>query len=177
MANLKTNPAIHNDESDNEQTTSQKAMLTTTFLLISGLILTSVMLILYGFDNPKNQKSPEQIQAWEQFKLQLTELKSEKKTDTTAPSPDALDSSIKSSEPSIKNWLSKISSGNVRWPNLQLTGFSKGKITSAIINNKQVMEGGVIKGAKVLEIQEYGVLMEYKGETKTLSVEIPKSKH
>ncbi len=58
---------------------------------------------------------------------------------------------------------------------MELTGFgipADGEIGFAIINGKYVVEGGEANGTTVVEIFEHGVRVEYKGETKTLAIDL-----
>ena len=59
-----------------------------------------------------------------------------------------------------------------KWPRITVNGIlAKGKQGgSAIINNRMVAANELVDGARVVEVQARGVLMEYKGETRLLLI-------
>ena len=64
----------------------------------------------------------------------------------------------------------------VNWPKLKLTGFgtsADGSGGFAIINNTQVHPGQLINDkVKLVEVREHDVIVEYKGEQKSLTVDV-----
>lgn len=59
-----------------------------------------------------------------------------------------------------------------KWPRITVNGIlAKGKQGgSAIVNNRMVGANELVEGARVVEVQARGVLMEYKGETRLLLI-------
>lgn len=177
----KTNdkPTSSEKDSDTETPSSSAIMLTTIMLLIGGLLLTSAMLIHYGFKNAKESDTfaTNLSLAQETAKSKLSKNFAHAKTRISASRPFATNSQETAAKPSkinFKNLFAKHGKSPARWPKLELSGFgilSHEKTGFAIINQKRIMEGSTIKGVKVLKILSHGVLVEYKGETKTLIVE------
>lgn len=185
MIELNNEPTLREDDNDAEATASRGVMFTTILLLIGGLLLTSVMLIHYGLKG--TDENGETISGLTRFAAMIKSAPAKDSMDpaTQAPSPQALSSAApintqntgvtSSSRFSFKNLFSKNGSGSVRWPRLKLAGFglpSDGEVGFAIINGKHVIEGSTINGAMLKEILAHGVVVEYKGETKTLIVEM-----
>ena len=64
--------------------------------------------------------------------------------------------------------------GTVRWPKLKLTGFGSstdGASGFAIINGQHVIAGQQISKVTVIDIGDQSVMVEFKGEQRTLSVD------
>ena len=168
-------------ENDTEDTSSPPGvMFTTILLLIIGLLLTSSMLIHYGMGttDEKGKSTSGLAHLLERVKRNPTGNSMEPKTngsetlpaDSSTPTQDTAD---KPSGFSLRNLFAK--DGNVRWPRLKLSGFgqpSKGKVGFAIINGKHILEGNTIKDVTVVKVLDQGVQVEYKGETKTLTIEM-----
>ncbi len=178
MIELNKEPDIR--ENDAEATSSPGVMLTTILLLIGGLLLTSSMLIHYGMgttdENGESTSGLTHLLEMAKGKPTGSPMDSEANGSATLPpaSPaKAQDAVDKSSGFSLRNLFA--GGGNVRWPRLKLTGFgqpSRGKVGFAIINGKHTIEGGTIKGVTLVKILDQGVQVEYKGETKTLIIEM-----
>lgn len=177
-------PTLHTRDNDVDAKASPGVMFTTILLLIGGLLLTSVMLIHYGLKGTDENGEP--ISGLTRF-VEITKSRSAKKpantetknpsspSFTTETSPSTSPAVAKSSKFSFKNLFSKEGGDSVRWPRLELNGFglpSKGEVGFAIINGQHVVEGSTIKGVVLKEILAHGVVVEYKGETKTLIVEM-----
>lgn len=177
-------PTLREKDPDAKTPTSTGVMFTTILLLIGGLLLSSIMLLHYGQKNTDENGKP--ISGLTRF-VGMTKISSEKKPldpKTQPPSPQSLsavpstntqDTVVKSSGFNLKNLFSRNSSSSVRWPRLKLVGFglpSDGELGFAIINGKHVIEGSTINGVTLKDILAHGVLVEYKGETKTLIVEM-----
>lgn len=178
MTESNTEPAIR--KNDAETAASPGAMFTTILLLIGGLLLTSSMLIHYGMrtTDENGESISRLIHLLETAKRKSGGILQGSKTNGSKPFPadtssKTQDTVEKPSGFSFRNLFEK--GGKERWPRLKLDGFgqpSKGKVGFAIINGKQIVEGGTIKGATVVKILDQGVLVEYKGETKTLIIEM-----
>lgn len=161
-------------------TASTGLMFTTILLLISGLLLTSAMFLHYGFASTTESGESRSglTHAWSMVKNSFANTPSIPAKTPTLPSPSPapqLGVADQSSGFNLKNLFSKKSSSPVHWPRLKLDGFgrpSDGEVGFAIINGKHIAEGGTVSGATLVEIREHGVVVEYKGETKTLIVEM-----
>lgn len=184
MTELNNEPAIH--ENDNEELSPKKprVMFITILLLISGLLLTSTMLIHYGLAG--TDKNGEPISGLTHVMAILKSNPAPKQTDSKALDPKQ---EIHQAEPSthaqkttstpagfsFKDLFSRSGNGNVHWPRLKLAGFglpAEGEEGFAIINGKHVAEGSTINDVVLVEILKQGVVVEYKGETKILIVEM-----
>lgn len=170
-------PAPENDNITPASSPSPWVMVVSMLLLISGLILSSAMLMHYAMDG---QEGTDKESTFDFAKLMgkgkefsAKAQTAEKQAATENEPPAAMDS--KSGDSVFKKFFSRGGGGTVRWPKLKLTGFgipSGGEVGFAIINGKQVVVGGTVNGATLVKILEYGVLLEYKGETKTIIVEV-----
>lgn len=173
-------------ENDNESLSPAKPgiMFITILLLISGLLLASTMLIHYGLAGTDENGEP--ISGLTHVIAMLKSKPAPKQTDSGALAPKqeirSAESSTNTQETgsapagfSLKGLFSKNGSGTVHWPRLKLDGFglpAKGEEGFAIINGKHVGKGGTINDVVLIEILAQGVVVEYKGETKTLIVEM-----
>jgi len=152
-------------------------MLVSMLLLISGLILSSAMLMHYAQGSKKSadkESTFDFARLTEKGKELFAKVPAAKEQEKAGNKPPPTEDA-KSRDSAIKNFFSGREGGTVRWPKLKLTGFgipSGGEVGFAIINRKHVVVGGTISGARLVKILEYGVLVEYKGETKTIIVEI-----
>jgi len=177
-------PTLHTNDNDVDAKASPGVMFTTILLLIGGLLLTSAMLIHYGLKG--TDENGESISGLTRF-VKMTQGGSAKNTanpETQIPTSPSFSTEpptntppipVKSSGFSFKSLFSKESSDSVRWPRLELNGFglpSRGEVGFAILNGQHVVEGSTIKGVVLKEILAHGVVVEYKGETKTLIVEM-----
>lgn len=150
-------------------------MLTSMILLISGLILSSAMLIHYTKKKTGSTASPS-FSFSELFKKGKTlsaQVKAkaveEKKQAALTEEPK----DTKATESGIKQFFSRNNS-TVRWPKVKLTGFGKssdGESGFAIINDKHIIVGQKISKVTLIEIGVNSVVVEYKGERKTLAVD------
>jgi hypothetical protein len=184
VTKLDTKPVLREKDNDTEPTSSAGVMFTSLLLLIGGLLLTSAMLIHYGFKGTgENGESISGLtRVLEMAKSKPVENRAVEETHVSAPSPPpevapaaTLDAAAKPSGFNFKDLFSKKRNGSVRWPRLKLSGFglpAEGEVGFAIINGKHVVEGSTVNGATVQEILAHGVRLEYKGETKTLIVEV-----
>ncbi|MEN7972992.1 MAG: hypothetical protein ABFR47_04065 [Verrucomicrobiota bacterium] len=159
-------------------------------LLIALLALSSTMLIYYASADSEK----EAINPILEFALRQTQRKDPPDAIQTASQNQDLNASLDSSgttnqsqqnstsnnsqppftESLINKFFPKKGNGKIHWPKLEISGLgfpSENKAGYAIINGKLVVEGHAIKDATLVKILEHGVLIEYKGETKTLAVE------
>lgn len=185
MSELSNEPSIPEEplELGEEQAASQGTMLVTMLLLIAGFLLSSAMLLHYGFKAaPSEDGRPGfDLAAFKAKKQAFTEQLKKAEKPEPAEARQTTETQVataeeKKPEPSggIKLFGSK--GDKVRWPKLKLTGFgssSEGSGGFAIINDKQYHPGQVIDGkAKVVEIRSQDVVVEYMGETRTLTVNV-----
>lgn len=172
MTEISNPPPVPENDNIPPEPASPWVMLISMLLLISGLILSSAMLVHYAM-NGKDSADKESffdfaklMEAGKEFstKVQIREKPTTEENESVAPIDSA-----------VKKFLSGGENGSVRWPKLKLSGFgipSNGKVGFAIINGKHVIVGSTVSGATLVEILDHGVRVEYKGETKTLIVEI-----
>ena len=171
MTEMRNTPPMPENDNIATEPSSPWVMIISMLLLISLLVLSSAMLVHYAMDG-KEGTIKESV--FEFAKLM------EKGTESTARTEQAEGEALApaTSNPSdsvIKKFFSGRGNGTVRWPRLKLSGFgipSDGEVGFAIINGKHVVAGSTVNGATLVEILVHGVLVEYKGETKTLIVEI-----
>ncbi len=173
MTELSNEPTLHEDDPGTERKPAPGVMLISILLLIVGFLLASAMLLHYGMEGngETGNPIPGLAQTLEKAKSMVAATKTDPETPAPAKVPEV---AAKPKESGIKG-LFPAKSGNVRWPRLELAGFgipAAGETGFAIINGKHVVVGGEIKGATLVEILGHGVLLEYKGETKTLSIEL-----
>ncbi len=170
MTELSNEPSIHENDTETERSPSTGVMLVSILLLIAGFLLASAMLIHYGTKGKAENgyPMPGLSQTLERAKGRIASAK----TDAETPAPDKPQATAtKPKKTGTKGFFH----GGVRWPRLKLTGFgipADGEIGFAIINGKYVVDGEKANGVTVVEIFEHGVRVEYKGETKTLSVDL-----
>ncbi len=166
-------PTPEND--DGQKPVSPGIMLTTMLLLITGLLLSSILMLYHAMER-KDGKSPD---------LNLGTLLEHAKTQAAKPQKavhpakpqktvqPAADREPKQKQPAIKEILSGGSEKKVKWPKLKLSGFgSSADGGFAIINNQEVFLGQNIGKVKLVEVRHHGIVVEYMGERKTLSVDI-----
>jgi len=172
----KTPPIPENDNIAPEPS-SPWVVLISMLLLISLLVLSSAMLVHYAMDG-KGGTIRESIFEFAKLMEKRTEssarpgqIEEQQKTESGNVAPAA----SKPADSTIKRFFSGRGNGTIRWPKLKLSGFgipSNGEVGFAIINGKHVVAGSTVNGATLVEILGHGVLVEYKGETKTLIVEM-----
>ena len=174
MSEISTPPQV--PENDNAPP-SPWVMLITMLLLISGLILSSAMLVHYAmdgkegetgksfFDFARLQKEGKEFSSKAQAATKQGETGNESATPTAS---DSSDSSI------MRFFSGGGDDGTVHWPKLKVTGFGKSTDTEAgfaIINGKHVLVNNFIGEVKLVEIRTHGAVVEYKGECKVLAIE------
>jgi hypothetical protein len=176
LSELSNDPPIQEESVKLEDTTSPWTMLITMVLLIAGFIMASVMMLHYipkdaAVDSKVKKESINLSSLMEQGKKYATQLKNPEETEPAEQPQKATESE--------EAKLSKLFSSRgdkVKWPKLKLTGFgtsSEGDGGFAIINGKQIHPGQLIDGkAKLDQIRSNDVVVEYMGETKTLTVDV-----
>ena len=175
MTELSNDPPIQEPDKEAPEQTSSWIMLTSMLLLIAGLVLTSAMLVHYALDRNIGEDGSrfDVSQLLEKGKTLSDQAKAKMgegnkpKTVIEEPKPG------QSTEVSVKRFFPSVNA-EVRWPKLKLTGFGRsadGEGGFGIINEKHVLKGQEISGVKLVEIRAHGVVLEYKGERKTLAVD------
>lgn len=171
-----TPPDPENDNDNPESPTSPRVMLITMILLISGLALSSVMFLNYAMDG---REEGDQTMAsafaklMEKGKALIPEPEPMKNPKPLEEEP--LETTEIASGSSMMRFFSSEKPTVVRWPKLKLTGFGKGyngQSDFAIINNEQILVGTPIDEVMLIEVLTQGVVVEYKGERKTLNVKV-----
>jgi len=147
---------------------STGAMFIIILLLISGLLLTSIMLFQYSVSGSKGSK------------LKRNEKTATSKTNTVSvQTSKPVSKEPSSTTPKKESGFSfkKLFSDPTRWPQLKLTGFglpANGTAGFAIINGEHVFEGNSIKGVTLVKVLDSGVQVEFNGKTKVLIIDISK---
>jgi hypothetical protein len=175
VSDLSNTPETRDEITDSEKATSPWAMLITMLLLIAGLLLTSVLMVDH-LNKTKAEPGAKGIG----FTELLEKVKSMKvrapQNQTNPVEPVAAPASQPSPLDNLKKMVSSVnSSEKVRWPRLKLTGFgtSTDKLDSfAIINGEQVHPGQMVDKVMVVEVSAHDVIVEYKGERQTLTLDV-----
>lgn len=181
MSELSNDPPIHDEpfEIEEDAPAAQGTLLVTLLLLIAGFLLSSAMLFHYGFKSLPSDGKPEfNLAAWKAKMAATAEQLKKPEAPTQEPAegkPVAAGTKEKPEAGGI-NKLFAPHGDRVKWPKLKLTGFGSstdGKGGFAIINGKQYHPGQMI-GDKVMvvEIRSLDVVVEYGGETRTLTVDV-----
>jgi hypothetical protein len=176
VTDLINDPPQPDEEPNTNKPSSPWVTLVSMVLLIAALLLTSAMLFDYamsakggGSDKPGFGMAG----LLDKSKEIAGKIRIPKKT-------DAEQTSASTNTPSAKgSGIAKLFSGNkdkpIKWPKLKLTGFGRsiqGDGDFAIINGKKILAGQDVGDVKLIEIRSQDVLLEYKGEHKTLTVDI-----
>ena len=184
VSELSNEPSIQPEDSEESGNTPSHSgtMLVTMLLLIAGFSLSSFMLFYYGVKAGNTDGTQRKLFDFAALKEKgaayTAQLKSPDKPESgDHADPGAAATDQKKSE-GLKLFSSK-NNGKVRWPKMKLTGFgtsSDGTEGFAIINGKQFHPGQLIDGkAKLVEVRSQDVVLEYMGETRTLTVDIKKN--
>ena len=152
-----------------EKETPTGVMLVTMLLLIGGLLLTSTMMAHYtlGSKNMDGDAPFSLSDLIQKGKAYTAQTAASDKQEVT-PAPDT----PKTKKARI-NLFSFGKSDKIKWPKLKLTGFGRSADSQgsfAIINNKPVHLNQEIGEVTLVEIRTHDVIVEYRGERKTLSV-------
>ncbi len=156
------------DQLDDAESRPSGTMLVTLVLLIAGLLLSSFMMLHYGF-KAGGKKATLPSLNFSELKPYQHELNQSSLQESVAQE----DSSTEQDSGGISQLLASRSE-KVRWPRLRVTGFGRSSDGTgfAIINGKQVFLGELVDGkAKLIEVRSHDVVVEYMGETRILSDE------
>lgn len=151
-------------------------MIITMLLLISGFMLTSVMLLYYAMDGKSEdgQQSAFSLgKLLEKGKTWTAEASAARAEDRNEKEASATDSQ----ESVVSKFFGNKDDGPIRWPKLKLTGFGRSADEEgafAIINGKHVLVNSYLGDVKLLEIRTHGAVVEYRGEQRLLTVEQPR---
>lgn len=159
------------ETTDTAAPSSSGPTLVSMLLLIAALSLGGIMMLHYAAKNnpaPEGAEASEKPEAGFNFEKIANLFKKEVRpadTNTTA---------VAAAEEEKGGFKLFSGDGSVRWPKLKLTGFGVGAGGGedfAIINGQYIHPGQLIDGkAKLVEVREHDVVVEYKGETKALMV-------
>ena len=177
MSDLSNTPEIQEEIYDGQEASSPWSMLFTMLLLIAGLLLASVLMM-----NHVNKMKTEPGEKGLGFSELIAKAKAmavrvpPPKTVEPVAAPAPQNSPQTSPLENLKKMVSSAgSSDKVRWPRLKLTGFgtsTDGLESFAIINGEQVHPGQIVDKVTVLEVRMHDVVVEYKGEQKTLTMDV-----
>jgi hypothetical protein len=164
-------PPISDKDKPNDASSSSRTMLITMLLLITGLILSSAMMLHYAFDGGEEGGIGfagllEQDGTWTGD--------SGKRPDEDAAGAPAGELTYAPAESAVSRFFSPRDDGTVKWPKLKLTGFGKSTDAEgsfAIINGQQVMVSNYIGEVQLVEIRAHGAVVEYRGERRVLTVD------
>jgi hypothetical protein len=177
VSELSSESPVSEEQVNIEEPSQRGTMLVTLLLLICGFLMASFMMLHYGFKAkyPEGKAIGLDLDALkEKGKAYATRLKKPEKPEEAPTEQKA----ATSPDTSGINKLFGARDGKVRWPKLKLTGFGSSTDGSggfAIINGKQVLPGQLIDNkAKLAEIRSQDVVVEYMGETRTLTVDVKK---
>jgi hypothetical protein len=145
----------------------------TLLLLIAGLLLASALMMnhLYKIQAETGEKGfvfSELGAKARAMTIRVPRQQTVVPVEAPAPQPSPLDN--------LKKMVSSAgSSDTVKWPRLKLTGFgtaTDGLESFAIINGEQTHPGQIIDKVTVVEVRAHDVVVEYKGERKTLTLDV-----
>lgn len=173
MSNLSNEMPFPKEPVDEENPTSFRVMLFTILLLIAGLLMTGTMMLYYA--NAQRSELAETAPNTDETSRTASSISAffEK---MSSESNEAHAGATNSNSGVINQLFGGRGGSSANWPKLKLTGFGSATDGSggfAIINNHQYRKGDLINGkATLIEIRTHDVLMEYMGETNTLSLKI-----
>jgi hypothetical protein len=173
VSDLSNTPEMQEETYDGLEAPSPWIMLFTMLLLIAGLLLASALMV-----NHVNKTKAETGEKG----LVFSELVAKAKSMTVRVPPQQTVEPVAAPTPqtspleNLKKMVSSAgSSDKVRWPRLKLTGFgtsTDGLESFAIINGEQVHPGQVVDKVAVVEVRAHDVVVEYRGERKTLTMDV-----
>ena len=152
-----------------EKGTPSGVMLTTMLLLIGGLLLTSTLMVNHALGS-KNSTDENPFT----FSIDSLIKKGSTYTDQITTSYKQAVAQIPDTEKKGTDMFSFVNGDKDRWPKLELTGFGRAansKDNFAIINNQPVLLNQEIGKVTLVEIRARNVVVEYKGERKTLAID------
>ena len=179
MTETSTPPPIPENDNMTPAPSSPWVMLISMLLLISGLMLSSAMLVHYAMDGKEGA-------TWDSFFDLAKQLVMEDAEEFSAGTQAANKQSGAENESSVspgsnpsdlsfkKFFSGGGEDGTVRWPKLKVTGFGTSADAEggfAIINGKHVLVNTFVGEVKLVEIRTHGAVVEFKGEQKILPVE------
>ena len=167
-------PSVQKSEAETPEEQSPWIMLITLLLLIGGLLLSSAMLLHYGLQSRGGTAGSNFSLAGLMERGRDFAAKARAQTPEEPAAGAPLEVAPESA--GIKKFFPP-SNGTLKWPKLKLTGFGKSVDSEggfAIINGKQILIGNQIGDVTLVKIRTHGVVVELKGEQKTLTVDLPK---
>ena len=174
MSDLINSDSMHDEREPEEQDEhSTWSMMFTMLLMTGGFLFAGGLLIQQTLSATNKDGAP--LFQWSQMVEQARAMRarpevSEPAGEEAAAEPHSQSSTIEE----IKKIVSFAPTDSVRWPRLKLTGFGKstdGAESFAIINGDLVHAGEYTGKVKLVEIRTHDVVVEYKGEQKTLTVQ------
>jgi len=180
LSELSNEPEITDDPLEMESgPPAQGTMVVTLLLLIAGFLLSSAMLFHYGLKRVAGDGAAEfNLAAWATQFASPTDQPKKPQAPIKEPAPTQ-NTVAENAKESGGGGIGKLFGGQsdrVKWPKLKLTGFGSstdGQGGFAIINAKQYHPGQMIdEKVTVVEIRSQDVVVEYGGETRTLTVDL-----
>lgn len=168
---IDSNPMDDENITDGQEEHASWNMLVTMLLLIIGFLFASVLLLQQTISTRTSDGEPI-------FQMSTIIEKVSQTRDKLSPAPKtpvAEESEEKSSPlDNLKQMVANQTGEKVRWPRLKLTGFgtSSDGTEFARINGDVVYPGGYSGKVKLVEVRTHDVIVEYKGERKTLTLEL-----
>lgn len=173
MSDLSNTPELQEEMYDGQEVPAPWSMLFTMLLLIAGLLLASMLMI--NHISKMKTESGEQALGFSDLIAKAKAVKIQIPSQQTVE-PAQAHSSQNSPLVDLKKKISSTgSSDKVRWPKLKLTGFgtsTDGLESFAIINGEHLHPGQLVGKVTVLKVRTHDVVVEYKGEQKTLTVDV-----
>jgi hypothetical protein len=171
VTELSNENALPETDLEHEDRKSPWTMLVTMILLSAGLLLSGAMLLnrAQGEIQTTNASAAGLAAFLNNGKTLLSEAKNkaaqQKESDLLAENTNG--------DEGVGRFFQR-QTGTVRWPKLKLTGFGSstdGASGFAIINGQHVIAGQQISKVTVIDIGAQSVMVEFKGEQRTLSVD------
>lgn len=174
MSNLSTiDPMPEAGAPDENESSSPLSMLFTMLLLIAGFLFSSVLLLQQTY-NARNENG-ERILDAEALSAAMQSMGEHTASDSPREEMAQQQEPATSPFEGLRQIVEGSSDGSVRWPRLRLTGFGKssdGTEDFAIINGDLVHPGESAGKVTLVEVRARDVIVEYRGERKTLTVEL-----
>ena len=176
MTEISTPPPIPENDDTTPAPASPWVMLITMLLLISGLILSSAMLLHYAMDGKEGEAgNPASgfARLLEERKKLSVKVPTAGKQGASENQPSEPTAANPSDSSIMKSFFGGGDDGTVRWPKLEVTGFgqSADAVSSfAIINGKHVLVDTYIGEVRLVEILPQGAVVEYQGEQKVVTI-------
>jgi hypothetical protein len=172
VSNLSDDVPYPEEPVNNENSTPSRVMLFTLLLLIAGFLLTGTMLLYYANAQRGN---PQPMETGMEEPAPTEERSFFNKLGLSARTAEPDTAATNTNEGIMDQLFGQRNGSSVNWPRMKLVGFgtaTDGSGGFAIINNHQYRQGDLISGkVKLIEIRRHDVLLEYGGETKTLSMD------